>query len=474
MNVRSLRFQLIAWHAGLLTSVYILFAVAMFLGSRLLLERNLLDSQVRRAQQIANTLVREIEPKGAGYVSDEIKARYAPELNSRYVRIVRADGKVIYASGLPQDGSFDPRPLANSPVPEATVRSRKQRLAGAKDLLIASTPANSDSGAKFVVEAGAPLEPIYAVLKNLRFWLGLGLPVVVGVSILGGYILVQRALSPVDQICESAERISSQNLSQRLPVSQTADELQRLSLSLNHMITRLDEAFQHNRRFMADASHEMRTPLTVLRGELESLLNQRELSVEVCESLESILEEVQRLTMIVESLFALARLDAGEGQAKWAEVDLSRLASSTAEQMCLLAADKQIQMNCEAPEPVPVQGDRARLKQIVVNLLDNAIKYTPPGGNVTLKVATAQNKALLEVIDSGIGIPPSEQKHVFERFFRVDKARSREMGGAGLGLAIVKSICTAHGGQVDLESIEGSGSRFRIELPLAAASENRA
>jgi signal transduction histidine kinase len=238
------------------------------------------------------------------------------------------------------------------------------------------------------------------------------------------------------------------------------------------MIDRLEQAFQYSRRFVADASHELRTPLTILRGELESFAQEPGLSEELRDRVGSALEEVERLVNIVEGLFAISRLDAGEAQAEWVRFDLAELASSTADQMSLLAEDKQISLTCSAPSQVWIEGDRARLKQVIVNLLDNAIKYTGQGGAIALRVVSNGNHASLEVEDTGMGIPREALSRVFERFYRVDKARSRELGGAGLGLSIVKSICTAHHGRVEASSQPGQGSRFRVELPLAAASRN--
>jgi signal transduction histidine kinase len=179
------------------------------------------------------------------------------------------------------------------------------------------------------------------------------------------------------------------------------------------------------------------------------------------------LEEVDRLAKIVDALFAISRLDAGESQQEWERFDLAPLAASTTEQMSLLAEDKGIAVACNVQGKVSVDGDRARIKQVVVNLLDNAIKYTPPGGTINLNVHARGGKAVLEVVDTGMGIPASALPHIFERFYRVDQARSRDAGGAGLGLAIVKSICAAHGGKVEVESAEGKGSQFTVELPLA-------
>src|SRR5262249_48439801 len=209
---------------------------------------------------------------------------------------------------------------------------------------------------------------------------------------------------------------------------------------------------------------------TVLRGELEATAQDPELDHQSVENIGSALEETERLSRIVDSLLAISRLDAGEAQMERKRLDLAELAVSTTEQMRLLADDRNIALNCYGNGRVEVEGDRARLEQVVVNLVDNAIKYTPEGGVVSVKVNTAGANAVMEVTDNGSGIPTKSLQHLFERFYRVDKARSRQMGGTGLGLAIVKSIVTAHGGQVTVESSEGSGSRFHVELPLISNS----
>jgi len=277
---------------------------------------------------------------------------------------------------------------------------------------------------------------------------------------------VRRALMPVEQITHAAEHITQHNLSERLPVAQTGDELERLSVSLNRMITRLDDAFQNSKRFVADASHDLRTPLTILRGELEHFADDARLDSEMRERVASLLEEVAHLGKIVEQLFTLSRLDAGEAQTEWTRFDLSELAKTTAEQMNLLAEDKGISISCNAGQPLPVQGNRVRLKQVVVNLLDNAIKYTPEKGAIQLRVLASNGHTVLEVQDNGIGIPPDALPHIFERFYRVDPARSADSESAGLGLSIVKSICLAHGAEVEAQSTFGSGSCFRVKLPM--------
>ncbi len=248
---------------------------------------------------------------------------------------------------------------------------------------------------------------------------------------------------------------------------ESGDEIERLAVSLNLMISRLETAIDGSKQFVADASHELRTPLTVMRGELESLAQDTQVPRDTREALGSVLEEVVRLAGIVEGLFALSRLDAGETHAPWQQFDLGDLAATTAGQMSLLAEDKQVSVTCDSAPAVSVTGDRARLKQVIVNLLDNAIKYTPAGGHVALSVKRDGDFAVLEVADDGIGIPAEALPHVFKRFYRVDVSRSREQGGAGLGLSIVESICSAHHARVEVHSTQGKGSTFRVRAPLA-------
>jgi heavy metal sensor kinase len=341
------------------------------------------------------------------------------------------------------------------------------KLSGGKTLLVAALNFKAAGKPAYLVEFGELLDPVETMLNRLFLQLAWGFPLAVIIIAGGGYLLVRHALKPVEQITRAAERITQFNLSERLPVARTGDELERLSASLNRMITRLDDAFQNSKRFVADASHDLRTPLTILRGELENFAADARLDLEMRERAASLLEEVAHLGKIVEQLFTLSRLDAGEAQTEWTRFDLSELSRTTADQMSLLAEDKNISISCDARQPLPVQGNRVRLKQVVVNLLDNAIKYTPEKGAIQLRVHGVNGHAVLEVQDNGIGIPPDALPHVFERFYRVDAARSADSESAGLGLAIVKAICIAHGAEVEAQSAVGRGSCFRVKVPLS-------
>jgi len=459
VNPRSLRYRLVLWYAAWLAAVFVVAGVLLDIGLRHYAEKNLGNNQVRRAERIAALLRR--APLASGRdLAAAITENFAPEASGRFVRVSRGDGSVLYQSGAPGDRSFDAAAIA--PPPRAVGR-RRERQDDGTDVVIAAVAVTPD----LLVETGESLAPALSEMRRLLVSLAIGFAVLGAVALGGSVVLLRRALRPVEEITGSAERISSRNLGERLPVPPSGDEFEHLSKALNRMIERLDHAFQHNRRFLADASHELRTPLTVLRGELEAMVRREDLAPDVRDTVGNLLDEVARLARLVENLFALSRLDAGEGHAEHARFDFAKLVATTSEQMCLLAEDKGLRLTCEAPAPVTVEGDPARIKQVVVNLLDNAIKYTPAGGEVRLGVTARQHEAVFEVADSGIGIPREAQPHVFDRFFRVDAARSREVGGAGIGLSIVKSICTAHHGRVEVESEPGSGSRFRVRLPLA-------
>ena len=473
MNHRSLAFRLAVWYALLLSATFALVGTGMFFGLEHYLRSNLRDSLRRRSTQVEEILAQ--APAGIANtdIAESINTRVAPEFNNRFVRVTRAPAALVYRSGAPADRSFDPRsvpPITGAWPLESTTRrtgtEQNQRL------MVSVTPMDTASG-RYLVELGTSLESIEAVQDRLLALLGLLLPVLVVCAAGGGYLLVNWALRPVDRISQSAEQMSMQNLQAQLPVVPTGDALQRLSLSLNHMLARLHDSVQTSRRFLADASHELRTPLAVIKGELQEMVGGHTVQGEARERIGSVLEEVARLEHLVSGLLALSRLDAGEVQREWNDLDLAELAASTCEQMRLMAEDRGLQLESSGLKKVVVRGDRGRLKQVIVNLLDNAIRFTPRGGTVTLRTAKSGIYNVLEVLDTGIGIPAAALPHVFDRFFRADEARSRDDGGAGLGLSIAKSICSAHGAQIEVYSQVGHGSCFRLSLPRPDTASGR-
>lgn len=466
MNFRSIRVRLTVWYASVLAAIFVLLGGLFFLPLRRSIQGIVLETEARRARQIGNFITGPLASGEAADLAATIERFYAPERNNRFIRITRQDGTVLYRSGPPEDQTFSPPAVPVVSQWPNRSSARRQPLDGGSALLLAAFHTPPQAGASYLIEVGTSSQPVDRMLSRLGFLFALALPVVLVVVAGGGYLLIRRALRPVDLMTGKAELISHHNLDDRLPVPHSGDELEHLAEALNHMIGRLHDTLANSQRFLADASHELRTPLTVVRGELETLAQDARLPREVADRMGSLLEEAERLSKIVERLFALSRLDAGEAQAEWVRFDLAGLAAGTAEQMSLLAEDKRIRLVCESHQPVEVEGDRARLKQVVVNLLDNAIKYTPEGGSIRLAVSALAGEAVLEVADTGIGIPPEALPHVFERFYRVDESRSRQPDGAGLGLAIIKSICKAHSGEIEVESALGRGSTFRVRLPV--------
>jgi len=471
VNTRSLRFRITAWYAGLLAGALLVFGVSVYLGLERYLYWNLQRTLGSDCRTIGTQLLTQHPFKRKDWLETEINEAYAPEVNGHFIRVVQEGVGVLYVSGAPKDGAFNPSqiPLPNG---DEKNRPRKVRLAGKQTLLIDTQRFTTPDGSKFVVESGVPYQQIEVVLHGLLVTFAIYMPFIISLAVVSGYWLMRRSLQPVDEITRRAEGITSTNLSERLPVIRTGDELERLSVSLNRMIERLDQAFQHINRFSADASHELRTPLTILQLELEGIAQSHRLNPSLTDQIGSALEETHRMSHIVENLLAISRLDAGEVKMDKTRLDLGQLAASTAEQMRLLAEEKLILFRSNVATNVYVEGDRSRLQQVIVNLVANAIKYTQEGGEVEVNVRGDRGTAVLEVSDNGAGISAHALGHVFERFYRADKARSRNSGGAGLGLAIAKAICTAHGAEIKVSSEEGHGSRFTVELPLLDVPEN--
>lgn len=301
-------------------------------------------------------------------------------------------------------------------------------------------------------------------LKTLM-WL---IPAVLFISTIGGWFFARASLQPVDEITRTAQDITASNLSRRLPVRKSNDEIGRLTETLNDMILRLESSFGQIRQFTADASHELRTPLTILTGELELALRSARTSEEYQEVISSALQETLRMSHVVEDLLLLSRADMGKIHLKTEIINLNEMLADLADATAILGTEKELAITYRhGREVLMVEGDPPRLYQMLLNLLDNAVKYTPHGGAITLTLHKDDDMAEIRVRDTGIGISREDQKKIFNRFYRVDKARSRAQGGVGLGLSIVEWTIRAHNGMISVESEPGVGSTFIVRLPLA-------
>jgi two-component system OmpR family sensor kinase len=319
-----------------------------------------------------------------------------------------------------------------------------------------------------LIQVGMSLESIAVTRHRFLVVMAAVLPLALLFAGGGGWILAQRALRPVDRMTEAARRISAEHLDERLETTGSGDELDRLAATLNDMFSRLDTAFRQIRQFSADASHELQTPLTILKGELEVALRAPRSPDEYQRVLVSALEESERIARLVEGLLLLSRADAGVLRMDHQPVDLAQLVLDVCAQARVLADAHGVFLGLDSVAPMTIQGDAVHLRRLLLNLVDNGIKYTSAGGRVTLSLRRDDGWAVLCVSDTGVGLAPDEQEHVFQRFYRAPEALSRGEEGSGLGLCIARSIAEAHGGRIALESAVGRGSTFTVFLPLQA------
>ncbi len=314
------------------------------------------------------------------------------------------------------------------------------------------------------ISIGYPIEEIGETLNSLFSYLLIAFPIVVIISTFGGWFLAKVSLQPVDDITRSAQEITAHNLSRRLPMPLANDEIARLTATLNQMIERLEASFIQIRQFTADASHELRTPLAILMGELEVALRSPKSAEQYRRILESAQEEVSRLSKVVRNLLELSRAESGQVKIDMTTLNVSSLISDICEDIELLAEEKNQTLETIIEPNITIQGDDVRLHQAFLNIVDNAVKYTPAGGSILVRLLRESGFAVLRVSDTGVGIPETDLPHIFDRFYRVDKARSQDVQGNGLGLAIVKWIIEAHHGTIAVESIASKGTIFTVRL----------
>ncbi|APG28528.1 hypothetical protein A7E78_12155 [Syntrophotalea acetylenivorans] len=334
-------------------------------------------------------------------------------------------------------------------------------------------PLEQREGQRFFFQAAIGLGRVEQPLRDLRSLLLLYSPLALIVVAVCGWFLAGRALAPVNNITRAMRKVNADNLNRRLPVGKARDEISRLAETFNAMLANLEESFRKIRQFSGDASHELRTPLTILKGETEVALRWAKHPDEFRKMLESSMEEIDRMGRIIEDLLTLAKSEAGTRSLVIKPFSLSDLLQGVYLQANTLGEAKKIKtyLNLEVTEEIRLMGDELRLRQVFLNLIANAVNYTPEGGQVEITLAVVDGEAKVTVSDSGIGIPAEHLPHIFDRFYRVDKARNREDGGTGLGLAIVKSLAEAHGGRVEVASTPGEGTSFTVFLPAQGPEE---
>jgi two-component system OmpR family sensor kinase len=321
------------------------------------------------------------------------------------------------------------------------------------------------NGRPCLLLAAESLDSVAGALAVVRRAIFISLPLILALAGLGGYVLSTRSLAPLAAMAAQAQTITGHNLETRLDIGKPAEELAALVVAFNELLSRLDQSFESMRRFVADASHELRTPISVIRGEADVALSKDRSPAEYKQSLAIVLDESRRLSRLVDDLLNLARADAGHVKLQVRDFYLNDLLADCCRTVQSLAAERNITVECHPGADLQFRGDEELLRRLVMNLLDNAIRYTPPGGSVEAALESDGDRVRIRVADTGIGIPEESAPHIFERFYRADKARSRQDGGFGLGLAIVKWIAESHDGAVELSSRNGAGSAFTVTLP---------
>ena len=429
MRPVSVRVRLTLWYVGLLAVILAAFGAGVYLTQREALYHNLDESIESRANaELAGIRFDDEGP----LLSNGFSSRTGDEDN--FVRILDGSG--------PPAGPSDAR-----------VRVRRFPIFRGGETVA-------------LLEVGQSEEHVSESLSTLLVIMGVAYPVTLLVAVFGGVFLAGRALSPVDRITGMARRISVRDLGQRLNLRLPNDEIGRLARTFDSMIERLDDAFQRQRRLTADAAHELRTPLTVMKGQVEVALQRERSPTDYQDTLKTVNSEVDRLAGLVGSLLTLARADAGEIRLNVTSVDVGELVSSAVEHLRTAADQKQITMEIESSDDVKVDVDEELILQLLINLLDNAIKYTPDGGRVTVGWSVSDSGIELWVRHTGIGIPQEHLPQIMDRFYRVDDARSRADGGAGLGLAISRWIAEAHNGLLRAESTPNECSTFTVIIPI--------
>jgi heavy metal sensor kinase len=382
----------------------------------------------------------------------------------RFLEILSPDGAVLYRNERLGNRVLGGAPFAGEGVGGYSVRS--ERLAdGTRVRLVSRT--HSLDGRRILIRLGHTEEPLWSRLDEMMIASVFALPLVLALAGFAGYGLVRRALGPIEQMARRAQEITPQRLHERLPNDNTGDELGQLARVFNETLARLEQAFEQLRRFTADASHELRTPLAAIRSVGEVGLQKDGSRAEYRDIIGSMLEEVNRLTSLVDNLLTISRADAGSLQLELVDVPVMQLVREAAALFEVLVEEKALNLIVTGDESATVEGDRLFLRQALVNLLHNAVKYSPLGGTISVRVQSSINEVAVDIEDNGPGIPLEDRQKIFDRFYRVDRARWRESGGAGLGLSITKWVVEAHGGKIGLESEWTEGCLFRVNLPLS-------
>ena len=466
MRKLSIGSRLTLWYLVIFTAAQLSFGMAMWFALRQELYSVADGALTAQIEDLANFLKSQKKKNmNVTKLREEASEAYDLEHSGDFLQIYDEDGNWIFRAPWLEKNGFMPAILS-------AIKGRSfQNVQLASKPFRFVTQRIEVNGRSYVVQTGVPTDQIIATLSLFKRYLLMLAPLLLLAAASGGYWLSRKALSPVDALTRTARSIGGHNLGERLEKLATGDELQRLSDTLNEMLARIESAFLRVTQFTADASHELRTPISLIRTEAEIALRKSRGDAEYREALRHILLEAERTSTLVEELLALARADSGSESLHLRGIDLRLTITEIANEWRPLVEARNLQFTQDSADcELPVLSDRNAVQRLLAILLDNAVKYTPPPGVVELGLKALGDKAVITVRDSGIGIAEPDQTKIFERFYRVDKARSRALGGAGIGLAIAEWIVQQHRGSISVQSSLGNGSTFLVGLPLQPTS----
>ena len=465
--VKSIKFRLTIWYLVVLGVLLVFLSTVVYFTLSQSLSQSLDDSLKLRAEQLMSSqdIFRNISQGSFQEELGEIVLLYFYS-GDELIKVYARDNELIKVYA--HDSQLVEQALAGQNSFATT------KMANGQEIRLYAVPFSPDRPSIFphkpdihsaALVIGRSTAEIEHALQGLMHILILAVPLTMALAGGGGVFLAKRALKPVEHITQTTQEIEESDLSRRIEVH-TKDELGRLASTLNQMIERLERAFSRQRQFTADASHELRTPLAVIQAESTLALQKERTESDYRKSLELISQEANDTSAILDKLLLLARADAGKEQLSFEKVNLKKLLSDLASDVEILCREKGLEFQLSQMKDLIIKGDKAKLKGLFLNLLDNAIRYTPSGGTVSVSLAREGQLAVVAIRDMGIGISPEHIPHIFERFYRVDKARSRAEGGSGLGLAICQYIAEIHQGKIEIETQVGKGSTFSVLLPL--------
>jgi len=462
----SVRTRLTLWYSAILLGILVVTSAVGYSLLRWSLIQDLDASLLTVAGVLRDTSLSQSQTPRQAQMEALLRNLLGPDFYDKFFQLLDPEGQPEPgASADPAHGlRLSPAARANAARGNRTFETVAAQ--GAEPVRLLTMPVVRGGRVTHIVQVGMSLQRAGRALSRYLETLVLLIPLGVALAAVGGAVVARTALRPVDEMARAARRITAEDLDRRIGLRGTGDELDRLADTLNGMLGRLAAAFAEMRRFSADAAHELRTPLAALRGGIEVSLRAPRTAEEYRQALASSLEEVERLVRLAEDLLLLSRSTAGLGSER-ALVDLEPVLLDVVDVATRLAHGRGVTVRVGDVAPATVRGDAIALRRAVLNLVENALKYTPAGGKVEVGLGVADRRAAISVQDTGIGIAPADAQRIFEPFVRLDAARARETGGTGLGLAIVRAIVEAHGGAVSVESQPGAGSRFTIDLPLA-------